>query len=54
MIGDNGQNETRTPFCGPKWRQEYHFANHSEPFKTYPGAPDGAVPTSFGFLAARH
>ena len=31
MIGDNGQNETRPPFCNLKWRQECHFASHSRP-----------------------
>ena len=29
MIGDDGQNETRPPFCDLKWRQECHFASHS-------------------------
>ncbi len=37
MIGDNGQNETRPPFCDLKWRQECHFASHSRPERRLKG-----------------
>ena len=28
MIGDNGQNETRPPFCDQKWRIRFLFARY--------------------------